>query len=179
MRLELTPHPDHPCKAVTGLSVEVSRSSPARLSLRYTLKGALGRLSLAAPSQPTRADGLWRHICFEAFVRAGNAAGYLELNFAPSTQWAAYRFTRYREGMAPARDIEPQIQVRRATAEFALDASVELDAEASTILRLALSAVIEDAEGRLSYWALAHPPGKPDFHHAGCFALELPGASSP
>jgi len=24
---------------------------------------------------------------------------------------------------------------------------------------------------------LAHPPGKPDFHHPDCFALELPPAS--
>jgi hypothetical protein len=23
---------------------------------------------------------------------------------------------------------------------------------------------------------LAHPPGKPDFHHSDCFALELPAA---
>ena len=31
--------------------------------------------------------------------------------------------------------------------------------------------------GGISYWALAHPPGKPDFHHADGFALELsPGA---
>ena len=42
--------------------------------------------------------------------------------------------------------------------------------------RLGLSAVIEDTSGGKSYWALAHPPGKPDFHHADCFALELPPA---
>jgi hypothetical protein len=27
--------------------------------------------------------------------------------------------------------------------------------------------------GALSYWALRHPPGKPDFHHPAGFALEL------
>jgi hypothetical protein len=42
--------------------------------------------------------------------------------------------------------------------------------------RLGLSAVIEEAGGGLSYWALAHPPGKADFHHSDCFALELPAA---
>jgi hypothetical protein len=44
-------------------------------------------------------------------------------------------------------------------------------------LRLGLSAVIEDIDGRLSYWALKHPPGKPDFHHPDSFALDvtLPG----
>jgi len=39
--------------------------------------------------------------------------------------------------------------------------------------RLSLSAVIEQADGRLSYWALAHPPGKPDFHRADCFTCEI------
>jgi hypothetical protein len=33
--------------------------------------------------------------------------------------------------------------------------------------------VIEDADGSLSYWALAHPPGRPDFHHTEAFALDL------
>jgi hypothetical protein len=40
-------------------------------------------------------------------------------------------------------------------------------------LRIALAAVIEDENGRLSYWGLRHPPGKPDFHHPDGFALEV------
>jgi len=40
-------------------------------------------------------------------------------------------------------------------------------------LRLGLSAVVEDADGELSYWALRHPPGKPDFHYTDAFALQL------
>lgn len=39
-----------------------------------------------------------------------------------------------------------------------------------------VSAVIEEADGMRSYWALAHPPGDPDFHHPDCFRLELPAA---
>ena len=45
--------------------------------------------------------------------------------------------------------------------------------------RLGLSAVIEDANGDISYWALAHPPGKPDFHHADGFACEFSPAVTP
>ncbi len=40
-------------------------------------------------------------------------------------------------------------------------------------LKLALSAVVEDDSGTLSYWALKHAPGKPDFHHSDGFVLEL------
>jgi hypothetical protein len=40
-------------------------------------------------------------------------------------------------------------------------------------LFLGLSTVIEDDTGTLSYWALKHPSGKPDFHHPDAFALEI------
>jgi hypothetical protein len=40
--------------------------------------------------------------------------------------------------------------------------------------RLGLSAVIETVDGFFSYWALAHPSDKPDFHHPDSFILELP-----
>jgi hypothetical protein len=43
----------------------------------------------------------------------------------------------------------------------------------NVLWRLGLSALIEETSGRKSYWALAHPPGKPDFHHADCFAHEF------
>jgi len=35
------------------------------------------------------------------------------------------------------------------------------------------AAAIEDDRGRLSYWALEHPPGRPDFHHPESFTMEL------
>jgi hypothetical protein len=41
------------------------------------------------------------------------------------------------------------------------------------VLHLALAAVIEDHRGQLSYWALEHPVGKPDFHHPDGFTIEL------
>jgi hypothetical protein len=53
---------------------------------------------------------------------------------------------------------------------------LELDAViavAAGRLAIGLSAVIEEQDGRLSYWALRHPPGKPDFHYPEAFALEL------
>ena len=37
-----------------------------------------------------------------------------------------------------------------------------------------LSAVIETTDGAMSYWALAHPSAKPDFHHPDSFVLDLP-----
>jgi hypothetical protein len=42
-----------------------------------------------------------------------------------------------------------------------------------------LSTVVEDREGRLSYWAARHPAGRPDFHHPEGFSLELELPNSP
>ncbi len=39
---------------------------------------------------------------------------------------------------------------------------------------IGLSAVIETADGQLSYWALAHPRAQPDFHHRAGWTAHLP-----
>jgi hypothetical protein len=41
-------------------------------------------------------------------------------------------------------------------------------------LRLSVAAVLEDRRGALSYWALAHPSERPDFHHPHSFVFWLP-----
>jgi hypothetical protein len=178
----LHPHPDTPQPRVRSLSASAARS-PVGLLFEYRLSGNLGELALPAVGSGRRRDGLWRHSCFESFVtRAGaGAPEYLEFNFAPQGDWAAYRFVRYREGMAPlALERTPRVEARRADEELVLTATVAL-AGVSTLpdgvaLRVALAAVIEDGSGTLSYWALKHPPGKADFHHADGFVLELGAA---
>src|SRR5262249_28618763 len=113
---------------------------------------------------------------------------YHEFNLSPSGEWAAYAFRRYRDGTplageSNARELDPRIAVRRAAGKLELDALIRLDRLSpmppGLQLSLALSAVAEDQDGLLSYWALRHPPGKPDFHHADAFALELNQAGAP
>ena len=76
--------------------------------------------------------------------------------------------------MALADIPEPQITVTTSPDRLDLQAMITLDLPPTALWRLGLSAVIEETSGRLSYWALAHPSGRPDFHHADCFTLELP-----
>jgi hypothetical protein len=176
MRLELRPFSDTPAGPVLSISVEIGRPDPATLRLRYLLEGEVARLAIPSVAAPQRTDELWRHTCFEAFLRPEPGEAYAELNFSPSTQWAAYAFTGYREGMAPAKIAAPGIDVAQ-TAD-ALDLAVLLNLAGLNLrpgpCRLALSAVIEDATGAKSYWALAHAPGRPDFHHRSSFACQLP-----
>lgn len=184
MRQALRLHPESRCAAVTEIEVEALRPDPGQLLLRYVVAGKISDLVLPAPSPSTRSDGLWRRSCFEAFVRAAPGSAYYEFNFAPSTQWAAYRFSDYREGMAVASEIgAPRIEIRSTDTNFELRTALALESLPSlpgdALWRLGLSAVIEEAGGRKSYWALAHPPGKADFHHSDCFACTLPVAEHP
>lgn len=181
MRQALKLHLDSRSFAVTQIEVDVAHPRADRLVLSYILTGKLQDVLMSPVTAPMRSDALWRHTCFEAFVRASVGSAYYEFNFAPSTQWAAYRFSSYRSGMSVAVEVgAPTIEVQSSPDRYALQATLELDRMSGLPRhagwRLGLSAVIEGADGGKSYWALAHPPGKPDFHHADCFACELSAA---
>jgi hypothetical protein len=177
MRQALQRHPDSLCAAATHIEVDVTRGEGRRLVLSYVVTGDIAELRLPPLAAGGRADALWEHTCFEAFIRAAPAAGYYECNFSPSTQWAAYWLTGYRSGMQPASEIgDPAITALSGPRRYTLQAAIDLE-QLSRLppggWRLGLSALIEDRGGRKSYWALAHPPGKPDFHHADCFAYQI------
>jgi hypothetical protein len=167
-------HPDTPCPEVRSINVRLERQADGLHRLRYLLDGHISRLRIPAPLAPSRTDGLWRATCFEAFVAPSDAPIYYELNFSPSSQWALYRFDAYREGMSPA-DIEkpPAISVRHSDYRLELDAAFNMETlpelTGRSSLKVALAAVIESEDGRMSYWALRHPAVKPDFHHADGF----------
>jgi hypothetical protein len=175
-RHELVCHPQSSSKFVREVHVTLQPLRDGRLASRYVVEGEIARLRIPAPVGSGRAEGLWQHTCCELFISSSGAA-YREFNFSPSGRWQHYSFERYREGRALADDaIPPTIAVRLGSEGIQLDAEVALAllrGGRAGKLRIGLSAVIEDEEGRLTYWALRHPPGKPDFHHPGAFAVEL------
>jgi hypothetical protein len=178
MRLPLRLHPDSLSLAATHIDVDVARSHTGSLLFYYFVTGKIGGLRLPPIAPSVRAEELWQRTCFEAFVRCEAGDIYYEFNFAPSTQWAAYQFDGYRSGMREASGVSaPTIAVKTSSALLRLQASLELgqlsDLPRDGRWRLGLSALIEETSGRTSYWALTHPPGKPDFHHPDCFAHEF------
>lgn len=176
MRLALHLHPDSICAAVTGIEVDVTRPQPDRTALAYVVTGKIGELRIPSLAAPMRADELWKQTCFEAFVRTSPTA-YYEFNFSPSTQWAAYRFNNYRSGMRVADEIAaPPVSTDSQAERYTLLTELALDRiklPRGEKWQFGFSAVIEELNGRKSYWALAHPPGKPDFHHSDCFTCEF------
>ena len=172
MRQLLKLHPTSRCGAVREIAVEARRLDRTTLRLAYRASGTMADLLIPSPARPARTDALWQHTCFETFLRAPADGGYLEFNFAPSTEWAAYAFSGYRSAMEIVADASVSIEAEATDDALTLIATLEgLPDDAGW--RLGLSAVMEEKSGRRSYWALAHPPGKPDFHHSDCFALEL------
>src|SRR5579871_4765686 len=106
-KMKLARHSISEAPAVLGLEANAERAG-ARLTLDYRLIGDLAHLAIPPAAEPERAGELWRHTCFEAFLRPEGEA-YLEINLAPSRRWAVYRFDRYREGVAPAQIPPPRI----------------------------------------------------------------------
>jgi len=175
--LLLARHPDTP-------------SAPMTLPVWIGLTGGMLRVTFRIPADtspflfPARVDsafetGLWEHSCFEAFVMPVGGTEYVELNFSPSTRWAAFHFDRYREGMRPIAVGAPKLVATPRRNRFELSAGVLLPDWPGLAWRVNLAAVIEEKSGRKSHWALAHPPGAPDFHHPDCFVLELPAPDAP
>lgn len=170
----LHPHLDHLPSEPFALEAAV-KGSGNQLRFRFRLTGPVELLRIPLPAEPARVDELWRHTCFEAFLML-SGGGYLELNFSPSGEWAAYRFDRYRAGMRNPPVAGPLVRAKRERHLLELSAAIDLPEDVQPNA-LNLAAVIEEKSGRKSYWALAHPPeGPPDFHHPACFVLELPPA---
>jgi hypothetical protein len=176
--VELTAHPGNADPVPDRVLVTVGwTAATRRLALQYHLRGAAGRILLPAPAPAGRADGLWRHSCCEAFVGHAGAADYCEFNFSPSGEWAAYRFTARRLGMRPLEGIEPPtIRLARAAGEVVIEARLDLGPVApgqAAELVLGLAAIVDDREGRQSFWALRHGSSRPDFHDPKSFSLHL------
>ncbi|MGL5840166.1 MAG: DOMON-like domain-containing protein [Sphingorhabdus sp.] len=168
---DLQIHPSTPAKAVTRVSAHIMQHSTKEFVIEFNVIGD-GILFIPAKASPIRTDNLWHTTCFEIFM-ATESGRYVEFNLSPSFAWAAYAFDGYRQGMRNLDlPFEPDIEITPSPTHFFLYS--ELPPIDNSFRTLALSAVIEETDGTKSYWALHHPPGKPDFHHPDCFRLHLP-----
>jgi hypothetical protein len=160
-----------------AVQARAQRSADGALQLHFALHADPAALRLPQPvAQAGFADGLWQHTCFEAFVGLPGSPRYHEFNLSPSGQWAAYAFADYRqrdEAWQPA--VSPVFTNRQEGDVLTLDAQIPaaLLPAAATAFDVSLTAVIECADGSLSYWALAHAGERPDFHTRASFTLRL------
>jgi hypothetical protein len=170
----LVPHPDHPPVAVTRVEARVTGRDQNWLRVRWRIEGSQ---SLVVPpfAGKGRAEGLWRTTCFELFLKPLGGEAYCELNLSPSERWNAYDFDAWRAGMRERPfPREPECTMRQGSSFAIFDAAIPAAGLPASDCAMGLAAVIEEAGDTMSYWALAHPEDKPDFHAPACFAAALP-----
>jgi len=175
----LVPHRGAGPAGVRAVAASVERAASG-VRFEYRLTGDLAALAIPPRAAQRRADRLWEHTCFEAFVASAAGERYCELNFSPSTEWNAYAFDGYRHGMRVLALAQPPSIVVNETAQLlSVTAAVEFAApgDAPWPWRIGLTAVVEDRAGVRAYYALRHPRDNPDFHDAAGFAVSLDGSA--
>jgi len=178
-RVQLISHPATPMPSVKSLGVALSLDGDGGLEADFDCRCQAGVLRLPDAQPAEAADDLWRHTCCELFVRAAGDAAYREFNFSPSGQWASYCFSAYRIRDASRQDHSlpaPRIEFASSAAGWTLQArlaAAALPKAAAGQIELGIAAVLEAADGSLSYWALRHAAARPDFHIRESFVLRL------
>ncbi len=152
-------------RAITALVV----ATPEGCEAEFRLDGHVPSIILPPPATPARRDNLWQTTCFEIFWQPLGGSAYREFNFSPSGQWAAYDFDSFREGMRDAPVEAIAIACAQDDAGLILKASIAADLPDPA--QVALNAIVEHADGSKQYWALAFPPGRPEFHSEANRAL--------
>lgn len=142
------------------------RATSTGCEARFRLEGDISRIAIPEAAASQRADELWQTTCCEIFWQPIGDTRYFEFNLSPSTQWAAYRFDRYREGME---DFPVDaIHVSASQESDGLDLTAQIAAELPAPAQVGVTAVVEHEDGAMQYWAMAFARGKPDFHSEAC-----------
>lgn len=171
-------HPQSTGASDHRVTTSVIRPSGSRLELGFEVSGDLANLNIPPFDEIKRGDKLWEQTCFEIFVRSAKSDAYCEFNFSPTGEWAAYRFDDYRAGMRPLEGLDvSSMSAETNAAQFRLFLTIDIKVASAVPIaddwHVGISAILQETSGAKSYWALAHPSGKPDFHHSDCFVLEL------
>lgn len=171
-------HPETADDTIKQLHIEArAMYQKDNIALHFDVYGAINGLLIPDVKPPREVDGLWQHTCLEAFIAVHEEPGYCEFNFSPSGEWAAYAFDDYRSRKPWQISTPPAITCVRSQDRLSLLAVIANKDLPNNPLakcyRLGLSAVIETKANNLSYWALFHPAGKPDFHRRSGFTLSL------
>lgn len=140
--------------------------TPDGCEAEFRLDGRIGAIVVPEPQPAARTDNLWQTTCFEIFWQPLGQTGYREFNLSPSGRWAAYDFDAFREGMRDAPVDAIALSCSYDEAGLVLKASIA--AELPAPAQVALNAIIDHGDGNLQFWALAFPPGKPEFHSEAC-----------
>jgi hypothetical protein len=147
-----------------------------RLTICYNLTGNLDEVAIALRcDMPARKHELWQDTCLEFFLGIEKSDRYWEFNLSPAGHWNVYRFDGYRQGMQEETtferlpfNVESQSDLLRLVVEIELSKIMPK----KSAIALAITAVIKDRNGEVTYWALTHKGTEADFHRRDSFILK-------
>jgi hypothetical protein len=145
------------------------------LIIAYKLTGS-SNINLPQTAAPTRQLDLWEHTCCEFFLGLKDSTQYWEFNLSPAGHWNVFRFLDYRQNLIEETSFDSlPFSVSQQNDTLQLDLAVNLEQIISfqQNLEINITAVIEDREKQLSYWALTHSRQKPDFHNRDSFVINI------
>lgn len=174
--LDLHRHPASKGAEDVGVAASALYAASGAVVLEYRVSGAVQAIawpSARPAANARRCDDLWRKTCFEAFFSPPQSARYVEVNAAPSGAFQVYGFEHYRATPTrPAAHVE--IETALTVEAFRLTARLSTEALSSApALDVSLACILQSASGEISYWALDHRGGRPDFHDRSSFVLPL------
>ena len=156
-------HPSCAVGAVRAISASVIPKATGCRAV-FEVVGDMAALLIPPLAAPGRYEDLWKTTCFEVFWQAnedGDLGPYREFNLSPSTRWANYDFDAFRQG---SRHGPAEVAISVSLSDTTLRLEADIVADLPVPAQIALNAVIEDKDGTITYWALAFPAGKPEFH---------------
>lgn len=154
-----------PIRAVTATITATAQGCEAE----FRLGGRMNGIVLPPSATSERTDNLWQTTCFEIFWQPVGGTCYREFNLSPSGRWAAYDFDSFRQGMRDAPVGAIAIACSHNETDLILRATITANLPAPA--QVALNAVVEHDDGGKQFWALAFPPGQPEFHSEANRAL--------
>jgi hypothetical protein len=172
----LSPFPDDRNFPNIEICGTVSRQDNI-FKIDYQLKGNLETIFISPSSHnPARRNELWQTTCLEFFLGIVEKECYWEFNLSPSGDWNIYRFDSYRRGMREEITFDrlpftTQIQPNLYQLQLSVDLNKIIAPD--ILLDMAITAVIETKEGKISYWALSHRSSEADFHQRKSFDLVI------
>lgn len=148
-----------------------------QLQIKYLLSGNFAAILIPPLSKtPTRQYDLWEHTCLEFFLGLQDSPKYWEFNLSPSGDWNVFHFANYRQNIAEELAFNSlAFNVWQQTDSCQLNLEVDLNQiiDPEENLEIGITAVIENQEHQLSYWALTHSTNEADFHQRDSFTINL------
>ena len=145
--------------------------------IQYLVTGDISKAKFPPVLQHgQRKNNLWKSTCFELFISPDNHTEYWEYNFSPSHHWALYQFSGYRENQSDDLSITDLVITTQRTndQQFELACKAPLpDPIKGHTIDIGVSAVIQDTEDNLYYYALIHCKETADFHNRKSFIISV------